>query len=486
MRQRRKGLVTVGVLALLATSLMAMPSAGAAAATCDDAYVHIDGDTVTVSPTGTDDTANLQCALDVAASLPWAHVVLEAGDYSTSFLEVEGFHGVLEGAGQDETTVMTLPEGLDCIAQSQARRVVSLIVFGSGDVEVRDLSIAVGGRTSCEAPWVSQENDDGSGWVAWDLDAALQFAPGVAPSGSCPAAGTQDVSVHHVGIEGIWPDYHQDFIEFRGFYGGLIAGGDALRGCPETRSSGEVLITDSAFARIPQPATVAWLDDSSVAFTANHVRSTQDGPIFQDMSNTIAVVDNNLIEDAWFNGLVGFARPDLAGEHPFTLEIRSNEVAGRAWADGIVIVDNARAVTGQTVVDTVITGNTVTLDNTNRNAILALRAGGGEIVGNTILGAARTGIAVGADRWLVTGNDLSGFDAFLADIWLTADSSRNRVRCSSPLDTVLDEGFRNRVRGCSAIDLPAAGGDSTAGVTGETLPPATEGVKADLEGALVR
>lgn len=463
MRHRRRGFVAISVLALMSAVLMVLPAGFAAATACDETYVQVSGDTIIVSPNGFDDTANLQCALDLGASMPWARVALEPGEYYTDFLEVEEFHGVLEGAGRLATSVMTLPDGLDCIQRSQQRRFVVLLAFGGGDVAVRDLTIGVGGRTSCEAPWLSLINDDGSGWVAWDLDIALQFTPGIALLGSCPAPGAQNVRVDGVGVDGIFPDYFQAFRVHRGFFAGLAAGGDALKGCPDSRSTGDVAITNSSFARMPQPVVVAWMDDSMVRFGApgagNHIRTAAQGLILQDMSNTHVVAEGNVIEDAWFFGLLGFARPDLVGEDPFTVEIRDNWVGGRVWADGVGVIDNAREVTGQTMIDAVIIDNTVHLAGTDYNAILASRAGGGEIVDNTITGAARVGVAVNADRWHVVGNDVSGFEAALADVWLTSGSARNRVRCSTPADVVLDEGSQNRVRGCSLLDVTSGVAD---------------------------
>ena len=184
-----------------------------------------------------------------------------------------------------ETTVMTLPDGLDCVARSQERRLVVLIAFGGGDVEVRDFAIEVGGIASCEAPWLSVLNEDGSGFEAWDLDLALQFAPGIAPLGSCPARGTQNVRVDGLSIEGIFPAYFQPFRVYRGFFGGLVAGGDVLRGCPDSRSTGDVVVTNSSFSRMPQPVDLVWMDDSTVRFgvpgAGNHIRGRPKGSSFK-------------------------------------------------------------------------------------------------------------------------------------------------------------------------------------------------------------
>ena len=139
------------------------------------------------------------------------------------------------------------------------------------------------------------------------------------------------------------------------------------------------------------------------------------------------------------------------------MEILNNWVSGVAWAEGIGVIDNAREVTGQTMIDAVISGNTVDLNDTYYNAIVAAAPAVERSSTTRSRVTARMGVAVHADRWLVAGNDVSGFEADLADVWLTSESSRNTVRCATPADVVLDEGTRNNVRGCSLLEIATAG-----------------------------
>jgi hypothetical protein len=65
--------------------------------------------TVTVAPSGVDDTRALRTAFDVCQAVgPGCTVQLEAGTFRTQQIEVWGFHGTFAGAGMDVTVVETL------------------------------------------------------------------------------------------------------------------------------------------------------------------------------------------------------------------------------------------------------------------------------------------------------------------------------------------------------------------------------------------
>jgi hypothetical protein len=81
----------------------------AALATCGPDVVQ-SGTTFTVMPTGTDDTANIQCAFDEAvAAGPGATVELIKGTYYTAQIVVRDFVGSFMGAGMKKTVVQNLP-----------------------------------------------------------------------------------------------------------------------------------------------------------------------------------------------------------------------------------------------------------------------------------------------------------------------------------------------------------------------------------------
>ena len=80
---------------------------------CDPDFVLQDSIVFTVLPTGTDDTANLQCAFDAAvAAGDGAEVRLVAADYHTAQIVVYDFLGKFSGAGAttpSSTTYLVYP-----------------------------------------------------------------------------------------------------------------------------------------------------------------------------------------------------------------------------------------------------------------------------------------------------------------------------------------------------------------------------------------
>ena len=102
------GVVTlIAVLPFFAQSALSQPVA------CDPNYVFHYLNTWLVLPTGTDDTANLQCAFDHAVSKPGSTVLLGGGEYHTGQVVVFGFVGTFRGIGTDATIIRTLDRTLN-------------------------------------------------------------------------------------------------------------------------------------------------------------------------------------------------------------------------------------------------------------------------------------------------------------------------------------------------------------------------------------
>ena len=186
--RRRNHAIAFAIMALIASTLLVAPAASADhhLIRCDHDYVKVHGTTIKVLPTGVDDTENLQCALDLATSMRWAKVKLIAGEYHTSFLEAEGFHGVFKGAGRDHTTILTLAEGLDCITRLEQAGDLFLLTFGGSNVVVKDLTIGVGGDAPCTEPWDSFVDEEGFGYQDRSIGAIYRHAQDRAVE-TCPA-----------------------------------------------------------------------------------------------------------------------------------------------------------------------------------------------------------------------------------------------------------------------------------------------------------
>ena len=171
----RRSVIALAALALMTSVLLVAPAAADnhTGSGCDSDYVQVDGKNITVLPSGGDDTTNLQCALDLGVAMPWAKVMLVDGDYYTSFLEAEGFHGVFKGEGREETTLKTLPDGLDCVALRAEANDLAVLTFAASDVMVKDLKFEVGGEAACEEPWEIIEPAPGVAIINRSLTALL-------------------------------------------------------------------------------------------------------------------------------------------------------------------------------------------------------------------------------------------------------------------------------------------------------------------------
>ncbi len=67
---------------------------------CDAAEVKLGNNFIQVAPAGVDDTANIQCALDLAVEKRIPEIRLTRGDFYISSLLSRGFAGTLQGGGR--------------------------------------------------------------------------------------------------------------------------------------------------------------------------------------------------------------------------------------------------------------------------------------------------------------------------------------------------------------------------------------------------
>ena len=111
MKSRRRVCAVVMVTVAL-IGVYVLFSQAAVASGCDPNYVSQDGNVFTVSPTGVDDTANIQCAFDEAVPAgPGSTVQLEEGTfYLSRDIVVLNFDGSFKGAGKGVSIVQNLDD----------------------------------------------------------------------------------------------------------------------------------------------------------------------------------------------------------------------------------------------------------------------------------------------------------------------------------------------------------------------------------------
>jgi hypothetical protein len=125
------------------TALLLLSSPAVAQLSCAPSFVSLDnkGTSITVEPTGVDDTENLQCALDEATRLAVPTVRLTAGEFFSGGLQALDFTGSFQGATRTSTTLRPLTEGVDCGNQQSLGQRLAWLKFIGGAAQLRNMSI---------------------------------------------------------------------------------------------------------------------------------------------------------------------------------------------------------------------------------------------------------------------------------------------------------------------------------------------------------
>jgi hypothetical protein len=173
---KTKFFLTVLMILSLIIPFVWFTDRASADSSCDPTYVTQTGKTLKINPTGVDDTANLQCAFDLAVAVgSGAKVQLSSGTFYTAQIVVDGFYGQFMGEGMDNSVVTNLPnlyvtpENMYFNPPSADNPWPSLFAFIGGDYIISDLAIHISG-------------DDGTtGWTIFGISPPItELAHGVA------------------------------------------------------------------------------------------------------------------------------------------------------------------------------------------------------------------------------------------------------------------------------------------------------------------
>jgi Pectate lyase superfamily protein len=216
--------------------------------------------TIRLSPSGHDDTAALQAALDAASiSAQPTTILLGAGTFVTGPLHVKNFRGTLRGAGKDRT-VLTNPNtpvyvtpDFQLNEPSATNTWSAMIVFVRGAFTVSDLSVRIHG------------DHPTTGWNVFG-ETVYAYAVGLDVEGH---GGSADASFERVAIlaERVSGDpFGIGSNVFNGIYfQGLI--GFPSAGPPPT--SGSFAVHDSEFRGVGSGAPTGNLRDARVRIEGN-------------------------------------------------------------------------------------------------------------------------------------------------------------------------------------------------------------------------
>jgi hypothetical protein len=394
--------------------------------------------TVTVAPSGGDDTLAIRQAFATCAAVgPGCTVRLAEGTFFTRQHVIEGFHGSFVGAGTDRTVIEPLAPlyvtGAEMVLMNHptdeepwpilflfvdAHMTMSDLTFRVTDYEVTTPWNIYGMEITALATLVSLTGVDvrvDVARIAMESDEGSFFGVSV---------------INGIFVQGVLPGPSGGFGDRPPF-------------------TGTVTVRDSRFIGPDGGISIGNLDGATVS-----VRDSVFEGVFSvfadDLNDSFVEIANNDIATA------ATAIDLSAGVHktqtaPSRVVIAGNTLGVPVGAQGVVLADMGDAPTLQVwLVD-----NVFELDG----AVAGIGgfAQGVVVRDNLMRGTASAGVRVGAlpeddaeepppaaTGWMVAANDLSELEAELADIWLTEEAREAVVVCGGSV-RVLDEGVGSRV-----------------------------------------
>ena len=428
-----------------------------------------------VSPSGGNDTHNLQAAFNAAvAAGPGSTVKLTAGHFYTNTILVKNFVGTFKGAGEGRTVIDCL-RGLNASLKGVAvlpntTYYPFLVGFEGGSVGVSDLSFDITATSPAE-PW---SNGDPANPVDF-LEVTVQVADNASASFNHVsfAAGAGNDSGYNTD-EGI-------VISGLGPYDPVTDAGTAV-----WVTSGTDSVRDCSFTGPPDGIQVMGLTAGSATVEGNVFDDSAFCCLVNDSSASQVTIAHNQMTSAWWDDIVlwqgfqaslgaGAALPSLPAPH---IVVTDNHMSGTDYAGGVEVEDDSPLYNAPYRLDAIISGNVISLDNGGWDGgIDGLYARRVQVTDNRISGTGLAGIDVGAvasiwglhsapdSGWQVIGNDVSGVTSTgvqyggvqTAQIWLGPYADHCLVVGGAAPTQVLDQGTDDTLIHVTPVtDPPAA------------------------------
>jgi hypothetical protein len=414
-------------------------------------------------PNGSDDTANIQAALDECVAYgAGCTVQLQAGQYFTKQLVEYNFHGAFRGMGINTTTIEALPnllvelEPVGSTPESHCRPNTTtclwptVILFVNGDIHVSDFSLYM------NAPPGTATTTWGFGGVPY-----VGLFDGMSFMGQ-----HANVWVDRIHIDGLPDPTNQYYgynvvnaIHFTGVFPRSLTPWDwyFLSGSFTVRNSS----FSTAFVGISQDGFVqsSHITIGGSPRAGNLVEKGCGGIDIEESQNSFFDISYNQSSGSCAAAWVVPWQPEFVPSSASQYLIHDNTfVATGQYAEGMYLYDN----TTNPWIQAAVWNNKAELQNTLSEGIGAYNTKGTLIWNNTVTGT--DGLdAIGlynSTLGAVVDNNVSGFtfDASVgnAQIYLDPSTTRDLVVCAEPGVTVLNQGTNNVVIGCGTNADPAS------------------------------
>lgn len=356
---------------------------------CDDDFVLAAEEKfeINVSANGVDDTLNLQCAIDFAASTGMPVVRLASATYRISQLTATDFVGSLSGTAKSGTVLEILDGSIDCSAMAAVGRTPAAIKFDGGNTRIERMTIMA------ESPC-----------VAGSLQTVLHFTGDSSLVENCAndvIFGNVDrVDILGSGVDGLTETAVSVFAE-----------GNFLGGCKQTLL-GTFKLNRSVISGFPSGLNSLMKGGAQVDVNFNEFSENLIAINMTD-SNQNATITNNIIngENTVDSGYSGILAGTVSESAPNTsrVVINNNEFninSTFASASNAVLFDQQGKIAN---ISTVITNNRFSLNGDSTTGIVSTDVNKGHIAANRFSGNALAGVMILADRieangWTVTSN----------------------------------------------------------------------------------
>jgi hypothetical protein len=335
-----KFFLAAGVVLTLAFVLVLGTAAAEPAFPCDPAYVDKALNNIRVSPTGVDDTANIQCAFDLAnATGPGITIRLLPGTFHTAPILIVDFHGVFRGSGRDHTTIVNLPDLTvapdHSLPPSLDNPWPSMFTFIDSDVDLSNMAIHIIGESPV------------SDW-SWAGEGPFnQYVTVIAISGT-----ESHFNVSHLSLEG--EHSSTSIFGYNVFNGIYYEGYFTTAGVDREPLSGSYTVMNSSFTSVAFATPIANIKDAKVVSSHNTYNDVGWAMDVTDTVNSSVKIFNNRMDASW-GGVwlwMFFASEDLNTD----FLIRNNTISGPlgivlehtmdAESTCLVKVNNLKGVTG--------------------------------------------------------------------------------------------------------------------------------------------
>lgn len=437
--------------------------------TCLTAATAWAGHTIYVPPpNGTDDTANIQAALDACvASGKNCTVQLAAGHYRTRQLVEYNFRGTFKGMGMDRTTIealhglpVNLPDPVvygECLPNTTTCLWPSLIIFVDGNIHVSDLSIHV----------TAPPGTATTGWTVFGLEIS-SLLDGLRFMGQHPT----DVSIDRISIEGLPDNSPNSFGIMVGFGVGFNVVNEIIYTGELPRSSkpfdyyfltGSLTVRNSSFKMaIDGVSQDGFLQSSHITIggspsAGNHFENIYVGMDMEGSESSTFDISYNVSSGIYASMWVIPWQSVFVQTSTSRYLIHDNQLSATGQhAEGMYLYDNI----ANPWIQAAAWNNTVELQDTLSEGIGVYNTKGTAIWNNSVTGTDGTdAIGLWSSTFdTVIGNNVSDFSVDptgYAQIYLDLYTTYDFVLCSNPSNTVLNQGTNNVVIGCQQLD-PAA------------------------------